>query len=41
MRRLSQLGFWMLAAFLVAIGFSTLARLLIEALKQDGDAPPA
>ncbi len=37
MSRLSQLGFWILAAFLVMVGFTTLARLLIESLKHNGD----
>ncbi len=37
MGRQSQWGFRLLAAFLVTVGFSTLARLLIEALKHNED----
>ncbi len=35
-----KLAFWLLAGFLVTIGLSTLARLLIEALKQDTEQKP-
>ncbi len=35
MNKLSQLGIWIIAAFLVMIGLSTLAKLLIESLKHD------
>ncbi len=38
MNRVSQLGIWIVAGFLVMIGLSTLARLLIEALKHDEES---
>ncbi len=37
MSKLSQWGIRILAAFLVTVGFSTLARLFIEVLKHNED----